>query len=1002
MSVQLRFNLFGSPQIHYQGQPLTGFVSTKVRALLIYLAVTGRPHSRDHLAELLWADTPASTRPNLRKALSNLRQLIGNLLIEDAKESIALNGEQVWVDVVEFGRLSSQGAAPEAVSLYQADFLTGFNLSLSYEFEAWALSEQSRLKSQMVELLRSLATNHESRNTLSQAILTVRRLLDLEPWHEENHRWLMELLAKDGQRSAALAHFEVCKRVLKEELDVEPSAETVRLVEEIQKKSQKHHGATNHILNGNSEEDHTQVLRKQLNRSSKLPASMTPLLGRSDDQQRVAELLTESAYRLVTLIGPPGIGKTRLGLGVAEQIQTVFTDGVYFVPLAAITDMTLVPSLIADALALSINNQQLIENTLIEYLEGKNVLIVLDNFEQITTAASILTQLLADCPKLRLLVTSRERLHLRAEYCYHVAPLPLVHAVALFIERAQVVQPLLTLSVQNKPTIEALCRHLDCLPLAIELVAAQSELFSPKRLLEQLRKRGLDIVSDSALDLPPRHRSLRVAIDGTYELLDEHQQQLFRSLYVFVNGFDSQAVEAFGFDEKVLGSLVNKNMVSVVFGRYDEPRFLLLETLRQYAHEKLLSHCESEKWKHCHALYFVKMAENLSPYDPTNKARYWYDRLTQDIENIRAAFGWVIEQKNVELALRLLWPMRCYWGNWRDEDDTLRFWMRKTIALAEHHWPQFSGSVINGIDNSSQKQIDLLNRAWYTVANLTNNPQELEQAIQRSFALGRFLAPNDVTTSLYHIIARVENERGNFKRADEIFCKCLQIAQSMTVVPENVRKNQIAWTIRMQGSSYFYRDQLSLAQQCLVQSVSLFQDIGQIFEANSTYIELHLAALYLNDFEQAEKYYQLYNQGLGENADLFSDRLSRLKLLTAIRREQWQIAAGILVEDFRTHSLDALRILYPEGFMWRLAQVAAHIGQHEISAEIFRTLEASIYDSGTIELIYRTEYKCARDLVYRRLGQTVFEVAYHRPTTLSLQNLINFAATNLQSGIFHE
>jgi DNA-binding SARP family transcriptional activator len=241
MASALQLKLFGSPQISYQGQPLTGFVSAKVRALLIYLAVTGRPHSRDHLAELLWADTPASTRTNLRKALSNLRQLIGDLLVEDAKESIALNGEQVWVDVVEFGRLSQQSSAQEASALYQADFLTGFNLSLSYEFEAWALSEQSRLKSQIVEIVRSLATQHTStslnagstRNTFSQAISTVRRLLDLEPWHEENHRWLMELLAKDGQRSAALAHFEVCKRVLWDELAVEPSAETLSLYKEL-------------------------------------------------------------------------------------------------------------------------------------------------------------------------------------------------------------------------------------------------------------------------------------------------------------------------------------------------------------------------------------------------------------------------------------------------------------------------------------------------------------------------------------------------------------------------------------------------------------------------------------------------------------------------------------------------------------------------------------------------------------------------------------------------
>jgi DNA-binding SARP family transcriptional activator len=246
----LQLKLFGSPQIHYQGQALTGFVSAKVRALLIYLAVTGRPHSRDHLAELLWADTPASTRPNLRKALSNLRQLIGDLLVEDGKDLIALDPQRYWVDVVAFEHSLKSGALAEAAQLYTADFLDGFNPSLSYEFEAWTLREQSRLKSQMVDLLRKLATQHETHNTLPEAIQTVRRLLALEPWQEEAHRWLMELLAKNGQRSAALAHFEVCKRVLQEELAVAPSEETVRLVENFQKSTSQ---INNQIFAGNEQ-----------------------------------------------------------------------------------------------------------------------------------------------------------------------------------------------------------------------------------------------------------------------------------------------------------------------------------------------------------------------------------------------------------------------------------------------------------------------------------------------------------------------------------------------------------------------------------------------------------------------------------------------------------------------------------------------------------------------------------------------------------------------------
>ena len=302
----LQLKLFGSPQISYQGQPLTGFVSAKVRALLIYLAVTARPHSRDHLAHLLWEDTPASMKTNLRKALSNLRQLIGDLLVEEGKELITLDPQRCWVDVVAFEHALKSAALTEAAQLYTADFLDGFNPSLSYEFEAWTLREQSRLKSGMVDLLRKLATQQETSHTLPEAIQTVRRLLALEPWQEESHRWLMALLAKDGQRNAALAHFEVCKRVLKEELAVDPASETIALVDKIQR----------------AEIAPAPPAPKQ-------PAHWKPefpLFGREREwaniQRAWQRTLTGSAH-LIALAGEAGIGKTRLTeearLWVAQQ-----------------------------------------------------------------------------------------------------------------------------------------------------------------------------------------------------------------------------------------------------------------------------------------------------------------------------------------------------------------------------------------------------------------------------------------------------------------------------------------------------------------------------------------------------------------------------------------------------------------------------------------------------------------------------------------------------------
>lgn len=240
MSNRLNLHLFGSPRFTWQDEPLLGFISNKARALLVYLASTQRFHSRNALAELLWADTPTTARANLRRTLGNLRTLNGINFCMDSAQWLAFDPDNCWVDVVEFERLVSIPVAVDeidplvhAAQLYHDDFLAGFNLSVSYEFEAWALRERARLKGQMVEVLQRLAEQYEQRNELSAAIETIRHLLHLEPWREEAHRRLMVLLARHDEVSAALMHFETCCAQLRTELDVEPSPATLELVEQI-------------------------------------------------------------------------------------------------------------------------------------------------------------------------------------------------------------------------------------------------------------------------------------------------------------------------------------------------------------------------------------------------------------------------------------------------------------------------------------------------------------------------------------------------------------------------------------------------------------------------------------------------------------------------------------------------------------------------------------------------------------------------------------------------
>jgi predicted ATPase/DNA-binding SARP family transcriptional activator len=667
MHQPLQIFLFGSPQITYQGQPLTGFVSAKVRALLIYLAVTARPQSRDHLAELLWADTPASIRTNLRKALSNLRQLIGNILVEDGKESITLDTQQLWVDVVEFSRLLNQGADQDASELYQADFLTGFNLSLSYEFEAWVLSEQSRLKTQMVDLLRRMASQHEGNGELTRAIATVRRLLALEPWQEEAHSWLMGLLAQDDQRSAALAHFEICKRVLKEELAVAPSAETLALVERIRQQPTLRPQAIP-TLATKAERNNLATRQDTKPRSSvptssptNLPAQLTPLLGREDDQRRLVELLTKSARRLVTLVGPPGIDKTRLGLAVAKQVHGTFADGVYFVPLAAITDAELIASTIGNTLGLVMSGSQTPQATLCTFLRDKEMLLLLDNFEQLMAATSLVVELLEASPRLQLLITSRERLHIDSEQLYRVSGLALPAAINLFVQRIQALDVDFALTPDNQAVVGEICQQLDYLPLAIELSAAQVELLTLPELLTRIRKQRLSLLQSGLRSLPERQRTLRRAIESSYHLLNEGEQALFRTLGIFVGGFDQAAVEELGFDIATLQSLIHKSLVQMGTPNNQTRRFLLLETLHEYALEQLAQAGEATVVAQRHADYYLHFVEEAETHLKRADQAEWLERLALDHDNLRAALQWSFNSHQNEISARLAIALSLFW-----------------------------------------------------------------------------------------------------------------------------------------------------------------------------------------------------------------------------------------------------------------------------------------------------------------------------------------------------
>jgi DNA-binding SARP family transcriptional activator len=451
---QLTIGLLGQLQVTLDGRPVSGLAYAKVRALLAYLAVEACPHGRDALSELLWPQQPpAAARRSLRVALTTLRHALGDQaapvpFLIASRESVQINrASAIALDLTTFGELLRERAGhrhaagalcpacvarlSDAAALYRGEFLQQLVVRGSAAFDEWVTLQRERLHRQALDTLAQLAANHEAQGDDDVARQYAWRMLALESWDEAAHRCLMRVFARKGQRSAALAQYERCRKLLAEELSVEPSEETVALYEQIRTGALAHIASRgpHHVPADQSREQAAGSGAASVNAKStptNLPTPPTPLIGREKELAALDMLLRNPERRLVTLTGVGGSGKTRLAIQAAMQLCDAFVDGVWLVDLAPLSDPDLVVPTIMQTLGLKEQSgQQPLLVQLSAHLRQKRLLLLLDNFEQVVDTAPRVAELLAAAPQLKVLVTSRAVLRVRGEQEFTVPPLAL-------------------------------------------------------------------------------------------------------------------------------------------------------------------------------------------------------------------------------------------------------------------------------------------------------------------------------------------------------------------------------------------------------------------------------------------------------------------------------------------------------------------------------------------------------------------------------------------------
>lgn len=928
--------LLGPPRLERDGEP-ADIVRRRAMALLAYLAVTNESHSRQSLANLLWPEyDERRARADLRRTLSVLNKTLGRKRLVTKREMVSLNPQaDFWLDIHHFHKLLEQckthGHPPtavcaacllpltEAVTLYHDDFMAGFSLPDSANFDDWQYFQTEQLRSELSHTLERLIHCHYERAEFEAALAYAQQWLGLDGLNEIAHRRLMQLYAQTGQRAAALRHYQLCVETLRDELGVTPSTETTALYKQIRAGEQQglngperynslgQIGAltaqTGGLLASDPAASAAATILGVAPLLHNLPVQPTPFIGRRSELAEIAARLADPACQLLTLIGPGGIGKTRLALeaGARTLPRRLFTDGVYFIPLAPSSQADFLISAIGHALRLSFYGPESFDENpkgqLLNYLRERKMLLVIDNFEYMLSGVDLLVEMLQVAPNLKILVTSRERLNVQAEWVLEIQGMrtPQEHeidtleeysAVQLFLQNARRTQADFTLTEEDKPYLIRICQLVGGMPLGLQLASAWVRFLSCKEIAKEIA-RSLDFLETSLRDVPERHRSLGVVFAHGWNLLSEEERRAYRQLSVFQGGFHRKAAASVARASlPLLSTLTDKSFLH----RNAAGRYEIHEVLRQYAAEKLHEKLDEEaNTRARHAEYYAAFLEKRLEELKSNRQKQAVLEISEEVENVRVSWRWAIANKNITVIGQLLESLYRFYEmrGWVSEGEAA--FAKAVVSLYIPANPQ------RNFDSQHEFVLGQLMARQGALCTRLGLADKARRLLEKSLAIFRRLEePLQIAFSLNYlgVVARLQ---GAYEQARQLW------QESLLIYRELGDRWGTAWSLNVMGHMAGELGEYLEARQLLEEGLAIHQEIGNHRGMAGSLNNLGYTLYLLGEYEKAQP---LLREALTIRRELGYRRG------IAISLNYLGQVAGVLdkVEDAKNYFYEALKI----------------------------------------------------------------------------------------------